>query len=237
MDTTSSQPRLPRRVVFKWFAAAAAAMQVGGLGGMAAFAADPTTPPPAGPPPPMPQTRPGAGKGYGTDPKLNVIYEPGDVWPLLLTAAHRATATVLADLILPADDLGPAASELRVVDFIDEWVSAPYPEQVHDYTTIVGGLEWLETEANTRFQIGFAKLSAEQQRAICDDICFAKQAAPQFEKPAAFFSRFRSVASGAYYATPAGWKAIGYTGNVPLPSFDGPPPEVLAKLGVEQTVK
>jgi hypothetical protein len=26
-------------------------------------------------------------------------------------------------------------------------------------------------------------------------------------------------------------------GNVPLQSFDGPPAEVLAKLGVEQTVK
>ena len=54
---------------------------------------------------------------------------------------------------------------------------------------------------------------------------------------ASFFSRFRSLAAGAYYGTPEGWKAIGYIGNIPLPSFDGPPPEVLAKLGVEQTVK
>jgi hypothetical protein len=27
-------------------------------------------------------------------------------------------------------------------------------------------------------------------------------------------------------------KDIGYTGNVPLPEFAGPPPEVLAKLGL-----
>ena len=26
-------------------------------------------------------------------------------------------------------------------------------------------------------------------------------------------------------------------GNIPLPTFDGPPAEVLAKLGLEQTVK
>jgi hypothetical protein len=42
--------------------------------------------------------------------------------------------------------------------------------------------------------------------------------------------------AGAYYATPAGWKAIGYVGNTPLTSFDGPPAEVLEKLGVTQTV-
>ena len=42
---------------------------------------------------------------------------------------------------------------------------------------------------------------------------------------------------GAYYATPQGWEAIGYVGNIPLTSFDGPPPEVLKQLGVEQTVK
>jgi len=54
-------------------------------------------------------------------------------------------------------------------------------------------------------------------------------------KAAHFFSRFR--AAPAYYATPQGWKAIGYVGNVQLPPFDGRPPEVLAKLGVTQTVQ
>ena len=58
----------------------------------------------------------------------------------------------------------------------------------------------------------------------------------EFRKPAQFFSRFRTVCASAYYATPEGWKAIGYIGNVALPSFDGPPPEVLEKLGITQTV-
>ena len=48
--------------------------------------------------------------------------------------------------------------------------------------------------------------------------------------------KFRALAASAYYGTEAGWKAIGYVGNVPLASFDGPPKEVLEKLGVEQTV-
>jgi hypothetical protein len=40
----------------------------------------------------------------------------------------------------------------------------------------------------------------------------------------------------AYYAKPEGGKAIGYVGNVPTPTFDGPPKEVLDILGVEETV-
>ena len=59
----------------------------------------------------------------------------------------------------------------------------------------------------------------------------------EFKKAAAFFSKFRSLAASAYYGTEAGWKALGYVGNVSLVTFDGPPPEVLAMLGVEQTVK
>ena len=65
---------------------------------------------------------------------------------------------------------------------------------------------------------------------------FAVKAKPPFQKPAGFFSRFRSLCAGAYYTTPAGWNAIGYVGNVPLAKFDGPPAEVLEKLGVTQTV-
>ena len=42
----------------------------------------------------------------------------------------------------------------------------------------------------------------------------------------------RNLCAGGYYSTPEGWKAIGYVGNVPLITFDGPPNEVLEKAGV-----
>lgn len=205
--------RLPRRTVLKWFAAAAAAMH-------------------------LPESRAQIPtKGYGTDPDIAKFYQPGAFWPLTFTPAQRKTATVLADVILPKDHLGPAASELRVVDYIDEWISAPYPAQQKDRDTILPGLGWMETEAQKRFARDFAALSAGQQREICDDICFAAEAKPEFKKAASFFAKFRTLAASAYYGTAAGWEAIGYVGNVPLASFDGPPPGVLVKLGVEQTVK
>ena len=175
--------------------------------------------------------------GYGTDPKLVKSYKPGEVWPLTFTDAQKATTKALADTVLPADQYGPAASEVGVVEMIDEWVSAPYPDQKNDRPVILQGLEWVEQESAKRFNTKFAGLSAEQKGAILDDIAFAQQPDPRFRGPANFFRRFRSLCASAYYATPAGWKALGYVGNVALERFDGPPAEVLEKLGVTQTVK
>jgi hypothetical protein len=176
--------------------------------------------------------------GYGTDPNLTRQYKPGELWPLTFNEAQRKAATALADTIIPKDDLGPAASEVGVVEMIDEWISAPYPQQKADKPVIIEGLAWLDAEAGKRF-VGktFAALASEQRSQICDEICSSAKAKNDFKQPARFFSRFRSLCAGAYYATPEGWKALGYVGNVALPSFDGPPPEVLAKLGVTQTVK
>jgi hypothetical protein len=177
-----------------------------------------------------------APKGYGVDPNLVKVYQPGAFWPLTFNPGQRRVASVLADVIIPKDDLGPAASEVGVPAFLDEWISAPYPDQQRDRPIILEGLGWLESESKTRFGKGFAELSPDQHRAICDDICFVAAAKPQFHKPAVFFSRFRSLAAAAYFATPEGWKAVGYVGNVILEHFDGPPQEVLAKLDVVQTV-
>ena len=175
--------------------------------------------------------------GYGMDPKLVPPHKPGAFWPLTFDEKQKRIATVLADAIIPADDLGPAASEAGVVAMIDEWISAPDPQQKGDRAVILEGLAWLDAHAQQRFGEPFAALAPERLAAICDDICYPPDAAPDYKKPAAFFSRVRALCAGAYYATPAGWKAIGYVGNVPLVSFDGPPPEVLEKLGVVQTVK
>jgi hypothetical protein len=123
-----------------------------------------------------------------------------------------------------------------VIDFVDEWVSAPYAAQRLDREIMLPGLDWLDAESVRRFQQAFAELPPEQQQAICDDICFEPDAAEEFKPAARFFSRFRSLAAAAYYATPQGWEAIGYVGNQPSSSYEGPPEEVLTRLGVEQTV-
>ena len=171
-------------------------------------------------------------KGYGTDPKLLDAYKPGELWPLTFTSKQRHTATVLSDLIIPADAMSPSASAVGVVDFIDEWISAPYPQQREDRELVLGGLAWLDRESAKRFSHDFSALDVSRQKKICDDICYAPKAKPRFVERAKFFARYRDLTAGGFYTTPAGRKDLQYVGNTPLTRYDGPPLEVLKKVGL-----
>jgi hypothetical protein len=170
--------------------------------------------------------------GYGTDPNLTKEWKAGGPWPLTLNEHARSTVAVLCDLIIPADDVSPAASGVGVVDFIDEWISAPYPQQRADREIVLPGLVWLDEEAVRRAGKKFIELSAAQRTALADDVCSPARAAPQLQSAAKFFARFRDLTAGGFYTTPVGMRDIGYTGNVPLGKFDGPPLEALKKAGL-----
>jgi Gluconate 2-dehydrogenase subunit 3 len=171
-------------------------------------------------------------KGYGTDPDLLKTYHPGEVWPLTLSEPQRQLAAILADLIIPADEHSGSASSVGVVDFIDEWVSAPYPDCQRDRPIVLAGFSWLETEAARRFGKGFAALDADQQTTLCDEICDPSRVAPERREAARFFTLYRDLTAAGFYSTPAGRKDLGYIGNVPLKKFEGPPPELLRKLNL-----
>jgi hypothetical protein len=219
-QSPSTPPRMDRRDAIKWMMTAVATSALIDREAFGASAADAAK---AG-------TK--AGVGYGTDPDILKTYNPGDVWPLSFNDAQRATAAALCDVIIPADAKGPSASSVRVHEFIDEWISAPYPGHDADKGAVVEGLAWIDQEAQKRFQNNFVNLIARQKNAICDDICYAPNAKPEFRQAAQFFRRFRDLTAGGYYSTPEGMKDIGYTGNVALDKFEGPPPEVLKKLGL-----
>jgi hypothetical protein len=208
---------MDRRQTIKWMLAAAASMP---LLEQRAASAD------------VPAAAAAGARGYGTDPDLTRNYLPGDLWPLLLTAAQRRTASALCDVIIPEDASSPSASAVGVVDFLAEWVSAPYPIQQRDRPIILEGLTWIDAEASRRFARDFAALSATQQHSICDDICLAQNAQPAFAPAAKFFARYRDLTAGGFYSTPAGRTDLQYIGNVPLASFDGPPLALLHKLGL-----
>ncbi|MFC4309459.1 gluconate 2-dehydrogenase subunit 3 family protein [Steroidobacter flavus] len=212
MDRINDSMRVDRRTALKWVLAASAALQL-----------------PAGVS--LAQDTAKTVSGYGKDPNLLKIHQIGELWPLTLNEHQRATATVLSDLIIPADEGSPAASKVGVVDFIDEWISAPYPNNQNDKPVIVQGLAWLDQESQRRFKNHFSALMEKERVAICDDLSAAKPAA-QFEQAAKFFARYRSLTAGGYYTTPVGMKDLRYVGNVAMTTFDGPPAEVLKKLGL-----
>jgi len=119
-----------------------------------------------------------------------------------------------------------------VVDFLDEWISAPYPAQVADRGIVLPGLAWIDGESARRFGRAFAELDAAQQASIGDDICHAATAKPEFREAARFFATYRDLTAGGFYTTPQGRQDLRYVGNMPLATFDGPPPEVLRKVGL-----
>ena len=171
-------------------------------------------------------------QGYGTDPDLVTPHKRGEFWPLTLSAEQRRLAAVLSDLILPADEHSPSASAIGVVDFIDEWVSAPYPRNRDDRKTVLDGLGWLDAEATRRSGKTFVGLDAAAQAAICDAICNLSRATALHQEAARFFALYRDLTAGAFYSSAAGRTDLNYIGNVPRASFEGAPPELLAKLNL-----
>jgi hypothetical protein len=171
-------------------------------------------------------------KGYGTDPDLLKTYHPGEVWPLTLSTSQRQLAAVLCDLIIPADEHSPAASGVGVVDFIDEWVSAPYPDCQRDRPIVLEGFGWLDAQAARRWGRGFAAVTVSEQTALCDEICDAARAAPAVREAARFFALYRDLTAAGFYSTPLGRKDLGYIGNVPRTHFEGPPRDLLKKLNL-----
>ncbi len=174
---------------------------------------------------------PRKGPGYGTDPDLSVNYHAGEPWPLTLSAAQRRLATTLSDIIIPADEDSVSASAAGVVDFIDEWVSAPYPEFERDRGVVLGGFYWLDSEAQRRFGQDFVDVNTAGQTSLCDDICDPARADAGLREAAQFFALYRNLTAGGFYSSPIGRADLKYIGNVPLKSFDGPPLELLKKLG------
>jgi hypothetical protein len=153
--------------------------------------------------------------GFGTDPDLN---HPMVTWQCIMESHQLQQTALLADVILPGAETAPAPSAVGIPDFINEWVSAPYPEQLDDRRIILEGLRWIDAEAGRRWQRNFPELDDESRRKIVADIA-QKRVDPTFDAPSKFFQRFRFLVVGAYYTTPEGLKDIGYTGNVPLKSY------------------
>jgi hypothetical protein len=153
--------------------------------------------------------------GYGTDPNLT---EPVVPWPLIMAPHQLQQTAVLSDLILPGSPIAPAPSTRGVADFINEWVSAPYPDQLQDRTTLFEGLRWIDAECLRRAQRAFLDSDTRLRQALIDDIAVSNPTGP-FAQQQLFFRRLRFLVVTAYYTTPEGFQEMGYSGNVPLAAY------------------
>jgi hypothetical protein len=171
--------------------------------------------------------------GYGADPDLT---HPSVPWPLSLNRHQREILRTTAGLMLPADARSPSGASLGLDAFIDEWVSAPYPDQQRDRELILKGLNWLDAECRQRFTADFVAATDEQRRAVFDLVAWKQKIAPGYEKQALFFARLRSLMLAGFFSLPEGMKDIGYMGNQPvLGPYPGPTPEAQAHFNAALT--
>jgi hypothetical protein len=162
------------------------------------------------------------GPGYGTDPNL---LEPVVPWPKTLSAAQLATAAAVCDAILPAEGKYPAPSTIGIHQFVDEWVSAPYPQQAGDRAVILNGFAWIEAQAQARYKKSYAAADEAGRALILAD---AAKASPEGK---AFLDRMKFLTTGAYFTSEQGIEELGYIGNTPMNGdYPGPTPEALAHL-------
>lgn len=153
----------------------------------------------------------------------------GAAWELKFFTPHEwETVRVLVDLIIPADERSGSATDAGVPEFMDFFIDA-YP---HLRLPIRGGLAWLDAESRARFGRPFVEAAEGERTAILDDIAWPARARPEMSQGVAFFNRFRDLTSSGFWSTRMGVDDLRYMGNRGMATWDGCPPEALAKLGV-----
>src|SRR5204863_260584 len=88
------------------------------------------------------------------------------------TPHEMATITVLADIIIPRDEISGSASDAKVPEFIEFMVKDRPENQI----PMRGGLRWLDVESLKRFSKPFKDCEPSQQINIVDDIAYPEVA-------------------------------------------------------------
>lgn len=152
------------------------------------------------------------------------------------TEHEMATITLLADIIIPKDEVSGSASDAGVPAFIDFIVQDMPQHQL----PMRGGLRWLDMQCIKRYEKGFANCTPEQQIAMVDLIAYPdrvkKSKDTELAPGVAFFSLMRNLTSTGFYTSEIGVKDIGYEGNKPN-KWNGVPDDVLKQYNLAYTEK
>jgi len=148
------------------------------------------------------------------------------------TEHEMATITLLADIIIPKDEVSGSASDAKVPEFI-EFIVKDMPSH---QTPMRGGLRWLDLHASKRFGKSFKACDEKQRISIVDEIAYPKKAKPEVAQGVAFFSLMRNLTASGFYTSKIGVQDIGYQGNTPN-QWNGVQDDVLKQYGVAYTEK
>ena len=143
-----------------------------------------------------------------------------------ITEHEMKTITVLADMIIPADDKSGSASDAKVPEFI-EFIVKDIPEH---QVPMRGGLRWIDMQCLNRYGKTFRESDSNQQLELVNEIAFPLKAKPEMKAGVAFFNRMRDLTASGFFTTEMGFKDLGYVGNV-ANKWQGVPKDVLAQYG------
>lgn len=159
---------------------------------------------------------------------------------------EMATITLLANIIIPKDDVSGSASDAHVPEFIEFIVKDMPQHQV----PMRGGLRWLDIQCLKRFEKPFTDCSEKQQLEVVDDIAYPEiqyqdekgntikkgSVKPNMQAGVSFFNLMRNLTATGFYTSEIGVKDIGYNGNKAT-QWNGVPDDVLKQYGVAYTEK
>lgn len=152
--------------------------------------------------------------------------------PNFFTPEELATITVLADIIIPKDEVSGNASDAKVADFI-EYIVKDNPDF---QTPLRGGLRWIDVHCLNTYQKAFKDCTAQQQIEVVDQIAYPAKAKPEMSYGVSFFNLMRNLTATGFYSTQIGWNDIGYVGNRPN-QWNGVPEDVQKQYNVAYTEK
>jgi hypothetical protein len=145
-----------------------------------------------------------------------------------------ATITLLANIIIPKDEISGSASDAKVPEFIEFIVHDMPSHQV----PMKGGLRWLDMQCLKKFEKSFKDCEQKQQIEMVELIAFPDRVKdkPELKPGVSFFSLMRNLTATGFYTSEIGVKDIGYEGNKPN-QWNGVPADVLEKYKLAYTEK
>lgn len=142
----------------------------------------------------------------------------GAYTPKLLTAHEYQTLGVLADLIIPGDDVSKGAVDAGAPEFIDLLASGNLElERIYR-----GGLAWLDSASIKRSEVPFIEAKPEQRTQLLDLIAYRKNSSIESAPGIIFFDWARRMVVDAFYTSSIGVKDVGYVGNKGMTKFEVP---------------
>ena len=159
--------------------------------------------------------------------------KPGSDYQRQFFTDHEfETVTLLADMIIPADERSGSASDAGVPAFMDFVMSDDLLWGLEERQTAMrGGLAWLDYECLERFDDRlFVECSEAQRTQLLDLIAYPEDAPTTLAAGTEFFSSFRNMTASGFFSSKMGVEDLGYKGNV-AHAWDGCPESVQKHVG------